>query len=158
MSERPVLHMLCGKAAAGKSTLAARLAATPQTLLVTHDRWMATLYPDELVTEADNLRYGPRLRAAMEPHLVDLLRAGVSLVLDWPANTLAVRDWLRAVAAQGRAGWALHWLDSPDALCLHRLARRDRVSFTPARFASFGGSFEPPTAAECCDLTCYPPP
>ena len=37
MTAHPTLHLLCGKAGAGKSTLAARLADNPATLLLAQD-------------------------------------------------------------------------------------------------------------------------
>jgi predicted kinase len=39
------LYLLCGKIAAGKSSLARQLAARPQTLLIEMDVWMSTLFP-----------------------------------------------------------------------------------------------------------------
>ena len=44
------LHMLCGKIAAGKSTLAAELARQPNTVLIAEDFWMTQLYPGEVLT------------------------------------------------------------------------------------------------------------
>ena len=44
----PILHMLCGKIAAGKSTLAARLASAPETVLIAEDDWLNALFADEL--------------------------------------------------------------------------------------------------------------
>lgn len=46
---------------------------------------MSKLYKEELQTVADYIRLIPRLRDAMGPHVTDLLRAGLSVVLDWPA-------------------------------------------------------------------------
>lgn len=43
ISDPPTLHMLCGKIASGKSTLAARLSATPGTVLVSEDAWRTAL-------------------------------------------------------------------------------------------------------------------
>jgi len=44
----PTLHVLCGKIAAGKSTLAARLGGLPETVLVAEDAWLNALYPGEV--------------------------------------------------------------------------------------------------------------
>src|ERR1700722_15513512 len=41
------LYLLCGKIAAGKSTLARQLAIRPRTLLIEMDHWMSTLFPVE---------------------------------------------------------------------------------------------------------------
>ena len=56
------LHFLCGKIAAGKSTLAATLAAQPGTLLISEDHWLAALYPGEIQGVADYARCAARLR------------------------------------------------------------------------------------------------
>jgi hypothetical protein len=64
-----ILYMLCGKVAAGKSTLAVRLADASATIVVAQDPWMAALYPEELRSIADYVRLVPRLRAAMGPHV-----------------------------------------------------------------------------------------
>src|SRR5450759_150889 len=62
------LHLMCGKICAGKSTLAMRLATTPNTIIVSEDHWLSRLYPDEIVALPDYIRCASRLRAAMGPH------------------------------------------------------------------------------------------
>jgi predicted kinase len=47
------LHLLCGKIAAGRSTLAAELAQQPDTVVVSEDFWLARLYPGEILTIED---------------------------------------------------------------------------------------------------------
>ena len=151
-SDTPTLHLLCGKVAAGKSTLASTLAADGA-LLVAQDPWMARLYPTELRTIEDYLRLSARLRDAMTPHLVDLLRAGLSLVLDWPANTAASRRWMRGLAESGGATAQLHWLDVPDRECLARLDLRNaggahEFNVTHGEFAELARYFEQPREEE----------
>ncbi len=157
---KPVLHLVCGKAAAGKSTLSARLAEAPHTILVAQDPWMAALYPDELRTVADYARLVPRLRRAIAPHLVALLRLGVSVVLDWPANTVASRAWMREIAEAAGAAPQLHLLATPDEVCLARLQARNadgRHEFTvsPAEFEELARYFEPPGVAEGFDVVVH---
>jgi predicted kinase len=95
LTHAPTLYLLCGKIAAGKSTLARRLATRPATLLISEDHWTSNLFADDLKTIEDYGRYSARLRAAIGPHIVDILRQGLSVVLDFPANTLRNRDWIR---------------------------------------------------------------
>jgi predicted kinase len=71
--------MICGKIAAGKSTLARRLADAPATILISEDVWLATLYRDEQRTVADYARNSRRLRDVMGGHVEALLRAGLSV-------------------------------------------------------------------------------
>lgn len=149
----PTLHLLCGKIAAGKSTLAKRLAAQPATVLISEDHWNSTLFPDELKTIEDYARYSARVRAAMGPHVVSLLKAGLSVVLDFQANTLAVRGWMRTLIDGANAAHELHFLDLPDDTCKRRLRERNAQGEHPyqasdADYELFTRYFVPPTADE----------
>ncbi len=123
-SPAAVLHLLCGKIGAGKSTLAVRLASLPRTVLISEDAWLAALYPGEIREVADYARCAGRLRQAMGGHVAALVRAGLSVVLDFPANTRASRAWLRQVVDAAGCRHQLHFLDLPDAVCKARLRAR----------------------------------
>lgn len=81
------LHFLCGKIASGKSTLAQQLVRGQQAVLLSEDTWLAALYPGQITQLADYIEKSSLLKSALELHLVTLLRQGVTLVLDFPANT-----------------------------------------------------------------------
>ncbi len=124
----PMLHFLCGKIGAGKSTLAQALAEQPGTILLSEDSWLAALYPGEIVDLADYARCArcaSRLRNAMGSHVAALVRSGLSVVLDFPANTRRSREWLRQVAQEAGCAHQLHYLDLPDAVCKARLRARN---------------------------------
>ncbi len=145
--------MLCGKMAAGKSTLAAQLATEPHTLRLTQDDWLAALYGDDLRTGKDFMTYSARLETALAPHVADLLRAGLSVVLDFAANTPGQRAWMRGVLDETGAAHVLHVLTPPDAVCLARLKARNAAgthAFAPseAMFHAFSKHFIPPTPEE----------
>jgi predicted kinase len=147
------LHLMCGKIAAGKSTLTALLAAAPNTILVSEDHWLARLYPDEIVTVADYVRCAARLRAAIGPHVASLLHIGLSIVLDFPANTVATRNWMRDLFEQAGAAHQLHFLDVPDEVCKARLRARNATgkhefATTDAEFDLITSYFVPPADAE----------
>ncbi|WP_213990383.1 AAA family ATPase [Sodalis sp. dw_96] len=59
-SNEPTLHLLCGKIAAGKSTLAKELAFLPRTLIISEDQWLSRIYPNEMVTVDDYIRCSAR--------------------------------------------------------------------------------------------------
>jgi predicted kinase len=147
------LYLLCGKIAAGKSTLARRLAERPATLLITMDHWMSTLFPTENRTIEDFARLSARLRAAMGPHVVDILRHDLSVVLDFPANTVTWRNWMRSLIAEAGVAHELHVLDFPDAVCKARLRQRNDGGAHPYQvseetFDLFTSYFALPTPAE----------
>lgn len=120
-----VLHLMCGKAGSGKSTLANRLSQCPQTLLIVEDSWLATLYEQQMAGLQDYVRYSARLRQVLSEHIVQLLRNGLSVVLDFPMNTPDRRLWARQLAEAAGANHCLHFLDVSDAQCLSRIKLRN---------------------------------
>ena len=149
----PTLYLLCGKIAAGKSTLAHRLAARPATLLIKEDHWTSHLFAEDLRTIDDYGRYSARLRAAIGPHIVDILRQGLSIVLDFPANTFRNRSWMRSLLDQSGAAHELHLLDVPDMICKQRLRERNaggRHAFqvSEGEYDQFTSYFVPPDPSE----------
>ena len=67
------LIFLCGKMAAGKSTLAKELAAREDAVLIVQDEFLDALYPGEIVGIPDFVRTSTRLRNALAPHVCSLL-------------------------------------------------------------------------------------
>lgn len=157
---RATLHLLCGKIAAGKSTLAAALVRDEGALPIGEDFWMARLFGPELVEVADYVRLSQRLRAAMGPHVTALLQAGLSIVLDFPANTRASRAWMREIGEMAGADLRLHFLDVPDAVCRARLAARNAggthdFAATDAQFDQLTAYFEPPSDDEGLNIVTH---
>ena len=149
----PILYLLCGKIAAGKSTLARRLGARPATLLVSEDHWTSNLFSDDLKTIDDYGRFSARLRAAMGPHIVDILQQGLSVVLDFPANTVNNRNWMRSLITQAKVAHELHLLDVPDMICKQGLRERNACGEHPfqvseAEYDLLTSHFVPPQPSE----------
>ena len=147
------LHLLSGKIASGKSTLAAELSTAPRTVLISEDAWLSTLFGDQMTSIPDYLRCAAKLREVMAPHVVTLLRAGCSVVLDFPANTVETRRWMRAVIDAAGVDHVLHLLDMPDALCLERMKARNTAgdhpfTVTEYQFHQITRAYEPPSPEE----------
>lgn len=111
------LHMLCGKISAGKTTFARQLAQAPVTVLLSEDQLLSDLYPGEIKAITDYARCARRLREAIGAHVRELLRAGVSVVLDFQANTQQARTWIRGLFEGTGARNELHVLEVPDETC-----------------------------------------
>lgn len=153
MTSTPVLHMVCGKIGAGKSTLTRQLAQAPATVLISEDTWLAALYPGEIHELPDYVRCAGRLKQAMADHVNTLLRAGVSVVLDFPANTVSNRSWMRGIFEAAGVAHTLHFLDVPDAVCKQRLRARNAsgqhpFETTEAQFDLISSHFVAPSEAE----------
>ena len=148
-----VLHLMCGKIASGKSTLATALAEQHAAILISEDRWLAALYPDEIHTVADYVRCARRIRQVLQPLVSKLLGSGVSVVLDVPANTVADRQWLRALADGAQVPHCLHYLAVDDDTCRGRLRVRNAAgdhdfAATDAEFNQITSYFQIPNVQE----------
>lgn len=121
---RATLYFMCGKMAAGKSTHAKALAQATHAVLLVQDDLLAALYPGDILTIPDFVKYSARLREALTPHITALLTRGASVVLDFPGNTRIQRQWFRALFEGANAEHELHFIDTPDELCKRQLKRR----------------------------------
>jgi predicted kinase len=154
------LHLVCGKIAAGKSTLVSELGRSPKTVIVREDSWLAQLYPDELHSLADYARSSSRLRRAIAPHLIEVLRGGLSIVLDFPANTVDTRAWMRGLFEAAGCAHRLHYLEVSDQVCKARLRQRNEDGkhefvVSEEQFDLFTSHFVPPSDEEMFDVTLH---
>lgn len=162
VASSPTLHLVCGKIAAGKSTLTAELVAHANTVLISEDVWLSQLYTDEIKTLPDYVRRTGQLRTALTAHIASLLSAGVSVVLDFPANTLASRRWMKDIIEASKAAHVLHYLDVPDEVCKQRLHARNAsgdhpFAATDAEFEAITRYFVPPSDDEGFHIVRYTP-
>jgi predicted kinase len=89
----------------------------------------------------------------MGPHVIDILRQGLSVVLDFPANTVRNRNWMRSLIAEANAAHELHVLDVPDGICKQRLRERNAsgehpFQVTETEYDQFTGYYVPPEPGE----------
>lgn len=124
MTTTAKLFFVCGKMAAGKSTLARELARRENAMLFEQDDWVETLFPNMIVNVATYLEYSGRINRIVAPIVVDVLRRGTSVVLDFPGNTRNQRAWFRAIIDQAGVEHELHFVDTPDDVCKAQLKAR----------------------------------
>ena len=154
MSAPGTLIFLCGKMAAGKSTLAKTLAHRTGTVLLVQDELLDHLFPGEITDIPGFVRCSSRLRSAIGPHVSALLSKGISVVLDFPGNTKAQRLWFRELCERANAPHELHFVDASDALCKSQLGERSKALpagahwTTEAEFDAVTAYFQPPAEAE----------
>ena len=154
MSTKARLIFLCGKMAAGKSTLARYLAKRENAILLVQDEFLERLYPGEIVDIAGFVKYSTRLKDALAPHVCSLLSKGISVVLDFPGNTKSQRTWFRDIFERANVAHVLHFIDVSDALCKQQL--KDRTKHLPpgtawttdAEFEAITAYFDPPSDDE----------
>jgi len=150
----PTLHFLCGKAGAGKSTVAKALARDHAAILISEDVWLARLFGDQMKTFDDYIHFSKKLKTVVGPLATDLLAAGHAVVLDFQANTKASRSWFRSLFEEAGAAHVLHLVPTSDQVCLERIARRNGERpegshhLTEEAFTYISSFFEVPEPAE----------
>lgn len=155
------LYIFCGKMASGKSTLAKQISEQNSVVLISEDVLLGTLYPDEIVDVSSYVQFSGKVKSALRPILVDLLRNGVSVVLDFPANTVNQRRWIKDILVQADAHHEFHYLNSSHAICKAQL--RERAIKEPERHATDTAEmfdaitiyFEPPASDEGFEIVCH---
>ncbi len=154
MNDRTELIFFCGKMGAGKSTLARRMAQDMNALLLSEDEWLAALFPDQILGLEDYIQYSRRLKSVLGPHIRSILKTGVSVVMDFPANTMTQRNWFREIFEPDHIPHRLIYLDVDDETCLQRIAARassqpERARFdTEAVFRRVTSHFQAPAERE----------
>jgi predicted kinase len=136
MVPETTLHFFCGKMAAGKSTLAAALAKDNHAILLIEDDWLSHLYPEEISDIQTYIGYSARLKNILSDHVVSLLSHGLSVVLDFPANTRGQRNWFRTIYERANVSHTLHYIDVSNAICKEQLKQRSKDKPEGSAFTS----------------------
>ena len=155
MSEARLI-LICGLPAAGKTTLARQLAADRSALRLTQDEWLTAL---------GSSPWDEQTREKVDHQLWNLaqevLRLGMSVVLDFGLWARIERDEMRSAARGLGVGVELHYLDVPTDVLWRRIQARNSQppwDSYPIRRADLDGwllLFQAPDAAE---LALFDPP
>jgi predicted kinase len=147
--------------AAGKTTLSRQLAEQHNAILICEDIWLQQLFPTEITSFDDYLKYSKRLKMIVAPHVTELLLQGVSVVLDFPANVPAARAWMRSIFEAGNARHVLHFVNTPNERCIEQLQKRNRekpagsMEMTVEQFEYITSLFVPPGENEGFNVRTY---
>ena len=90
------------------------------------------------------------------PLVIEILRTGTNVVLDFAGNTKVERAWVRSTFEAAEADHVLHYLDTSEGECLERLKIRNDTkpeglyfaTTTEEQFAAIAHWFQPPIVEE----------
>lgn len=128
------LYSLCGKMGAGKSTYAGIVASEHNAVVISEDDWLSQLFPGQINNFDDYRRYSSRLKPLLREHVKKLLQAGTNVVMDFPANTVGQRKWLRELGGSSANDNILIYIKASDPTCLKQIAIRRQEQPERARF------------------------
>jgi predicted kinase len=143
------LILTCGLPGAGKTTLARQLAASRSAVRLTKDEWLFALgsspWDEPTQVKLENELW----------HLAqEILRLGLSVVLDFGLWARIERDEFRAAARSLGVGVELHYLDAPTDELWRRIDERnseppwDSYPISRAHLDEWTANFQAPDAAE----------
>ena len=143
------LILTCGLPGSGKTTLAVQLAADRSALRLTKDEWLWALGTTPWDQSTQQHVEHELWRLAQE-----VLRLGLSVVLDFGLWARDERDGMRRVARDLGVGVELHYLETPTDVLWRRIEARsseppwDSHPIGRADFEGWVRAFQPPDADE----------
>lgn len=147
--------------ASGKTTLSKKLASDRNSILISEDIWLSKLYPEEISTFDDYLKYSSRLKPVVSQHVQNIFAWGISVVLDFPGNVPSQRQWFRSIFEAAKVNHVLHYIVAPDSLCKEQLQKRNAerpegsTIVSETEFDYIAAYFQPPTADEGFNIIRY---
>lgn len=159
----PVLHLICGPVAAGKSTYSMALAEREEALILSMDKWMQTLFGADIpksdgMNGVDFAWFAERVDRC-EDQMWDVakqaLDRGSSVIFDWGFIRSERRE--KAILTARRLGYDTQWhiVDAPLEVRRCRvsdrnLAQGDTFAFavTPAMFDFAEHLYQTPSTEE----------
>ncbi len=122
--KKGVLTFFCGKMGAGKSTKSHLIAQEKNSVLLSEDEWLESLYPNSISSLEDYIKYSNQLKPQMKKLVQNILIAGTDVVMDFPANTVFQRKWFKSIFSEIDASHELIYLDVSNEICLEQIAKR----------------------------------
>ncbi|SHN17922.1 AAA family ATPase [Gracilibacillus kekensis] len=118
------LYFFCGKMGAGKSTKSKQLTIEKHAVLMSEDEWLSFLYPNQIETFEDYLKFSAQLKPLVKKHVQNILSVGTDVVMDFPANTQKQRKWFLDMVSEINASHQLIFLNLNNEKCLRHIAQR----------------------------------
>ncbi|MER2172472.1 MAG: ATP-binding protein [Psychrobacillus psychrodurans] len=161
MKQLGTLYFFCGKMGAGKSTKSKQLAIEKQAVLLSEDEWLSSLYPNQISTFEDYLKFSAQFKPMVKKLIQNILSVGTNVVMDFPGNTQKQRKWFLDIVLEINANHQLIFLNLNNEQCLQQIAQRrneqpERAAFdTEEMFMYVTKFFEAPNASEGLNIIEY---
>ena len=78
----PILHLICGLPASGKTTLAKKLEAALGTIRFCPDEWIKDIWPSD-IAESEGGNYRDQIEQLQWKIGKNILRSGLDIIIEW---------------------------------------------------------------------------
>ncbi|MBR0132628.1 MAG: ATP-binding protein [Lachnospiraceae bacterium] len=117
------IFLMCGKICSGKSTHAEKLRKEYNAVILSVDEITLALFGQDAGEKHDY--YVEKLKEYLYKKSLEILEAGVNVVLDWGYWTRAERDLAREFYGSHGVEYEFHYIDISDEEWYRRLAKRN---------------------------------
>lgn len=124
MNQKGTLTFFCGKMGAGKTTKSKTISIEKNAILLSEDDWLAAHYPNQINSFDDYIKFSSLIKPFVKSHVLQILKAGTNVVMDFPANTKNQREWFKQICNEIKCDHELIFLDLSDQECLSQIAKR----------------------------------
>ena len=152
------LILFSGKMGAGKSTKSKQVSQERNAVLISEDEWLSKLYPNQIISFDDYLNYSSLLKPLVKSHVLNILKTGTTVVMDFPANTVNQRKWFKELITEANAPNELIYLNVSNDICLRQIEKRrleqpERAIYdTESMFIEVSKYFQEPEQSEGFNL------
>jgi predicted kinase len=105
-------------------TKAEAIANETKVILISEDDWLAVIYPNLITTIEDYKKYSDLLKPQIRKLTQSILQIGQDVLLNFPANTIQQRKWLKEISTEIDAPHILYFLDVSNEVCLEQIKKR----------------------------------
>lgn len=125
MKNLGILYFFAGKMGSGKSTKSKQITKHKNAVLISEDEWLELLYPTQIQSFDDYLKYSKQIKPLVKKHIQTILKTGTDVVMDFPGNTVNQRKWLLNIASEINANHQLIFLNLTDEQCIKQILKRN---------------------------------
>ena len=124
MYQKGTLIFFCGKMGSGKSTKSQEIAKKMGAIILSEDEWLSAIYPNEITDFDSYIKYSMRIKPLLKNHVQNILNTGITVLMDFPANTKKQRQWFKDIFSEHNISHKLVYIEADDQLCLKHIEQR----------------------------------
>jgi predicted kinase len=124
MARTPILHLICGLPAAGKTTLAKSIVSATGGIRFSPDEWIKRIWTHS--AEMEGNRFRDQVEQLQWKIAKDILRSSIDVIIEWGTWGKDEREKLRDEARAIGAKVKFYYLDVPKEVLKERIILRNR--------------------------------
>lgn len=123
-AKKPILHLICGLPASGKTTLAKSIAASSGAIRLCPDEWIKDIWNEKSETEGNQFR--DQIEQLQWKIGKEILQNSIDVIIEWGTWGRSEREKLRDEAKAVGAKVKFYYLEVPREILKERILKRNQ--------------------------------